>query len=326
MLILGLQGSPRKRGNTDSFLAAFMNEAAKAGASVKTIQAARAGIVPCKGCGYCETHGICVIADDPMSTDIYGLIRQADMVVAASPVYFYGISAQLKVLIDRCQTLWSRKYVYQLKDPLAATRRGLLFSVAASRGKQLFDGVHLTGQYFFDAIDARMDTSLTYRGIEAKGAISQHEGVAADIDAAIQKSVSPLVKRKKILFVSPNGACRSPMAAAMAQQRYGDRIRTDFAGWSPADVMQKLMVESMARNGVDMGYRRPQSTEKAFFGTAPDMVIAIGDDADGTQFPGVKTLSWPLPAPLSSDEEIMDRLRLEIEARIDRLAQVLMDL
>jgi arsenate reductase len=134
MLILGLQGSPRKGGNTDTFLAAFLEKAGQAGAAVKTIQVARAGIVPCKGCGYCETHGTCVIADDPMSTEIFGLLRQADLVVAASPVYFYGISAQLKVLIDRCQTLWSRKYAISWKDPLAATRKGLLFSVAASRG------------------------------------------------------------------------------------------------------------------------------------------------------------------------------------------------
>jgi hypothetical protein len=83
MLILGLQGSPRKGGNTDTFLAAFLEKAGQAGAAVKTIQVARAGIVPCKGCGYCETHGTCVIADDPMSTEIFGLLRQADLVVAA---------------------------------------------------------------------------------------------------------------------------------------------------------------------------------------------------------------------------------------------------
>ena len=106
MLILGLQGSPRKGGNTDTLLGAFLEKAGQAGAAVKTIQVARAGIVPCKGCGYCETHGTCVIADDPMSTELFGLLRQADLVVAATPVYFYGISAQLKVLIDRCQTLW----------------------------------------------------------------------------------------------------------------------------------------------------------------------------------------------------------------------------
>ena len=111
MLILGLQGSPRKGGNTDTFLASFLEKAGQAGAAVKTIQVARAGIVPCKGCGYCETHGTCVISDDPMSTEIFGLLRQADLVVAATPVFFYGISAQLKVLIDRCQTLWSRNRI-----------------------------------------------------------------------------------------------------------------------------------------------------------------------------------------------------------------------
>ena len=117
MLILGLQGSPRKNGNTDSLLTAFMEKAEQAGAATRTIPVAKAGIAACKGCGYCETHGTCIITDDPMATEIYGLMRQADLIVAASPVFFYGISAQLKGLIDRSQTLWSRKYVYKLKDP-----------------------------------------------------------------------------------------------------------------------------------------------------------------------------------------------------------------
>ncbi|WP_172684187.1 flavodoxin family protein, partial [Desulfosarcina cetonica] len=202
MFILGLQGSPRKGGNTDILLATFLEKAAAAGAAVQTIQVARAGITPCKGCGYCESHGTCVIADDPMAKQIFGLLRQADMVVAASPIYFYGASAQLKVLIDRCQTLWSRKYAFKLKDPLVATREGILLSVAASRGRQLFDGLQLTAKYFFDAIDARFSQALTYRGIEGKGAIRDQAGVAGDIDAIIEKSVRPLVARKGILFVS----------------------------------------------------------------------------------------------------------------------------
>jgi arsenate reductase len=234
MLILGLQGSPRKGGNTDAFLGAFMDKASQAGAAVKTIQVARAGVVPCKGCGYCETHGTCVIADDPMSTEMFGLLRQADLVVAASPVYFYGVSAQLKIFIDRCQTLWSRKYVYKWKDPRASTRKGLLFSVAASQGRQLFDGVHLTTKYFFDAIDAQFSHALTYRGVESKGAIRHHESLAADIDGAIQKTVLPQVKRKQVIFISPTGACRAPMAAAMAQHRFGDCIRAEFGALRPA--------------------------------------------------------------------------------------------
>ena len=322
MLILGLQGSPRKGGNTDVLLAAFLEKAGQAGAAVKTIQVARAGIVPCKGCGYCETHGTCIIADDPMSTEIFGLLREADLVVAATPVFFYGISAQLKGLIDRCQTLWSRKYVYKLGDPLASTRKGLLFSVAASRGRQLFDGIQLSTKYFFDAIDAAFSHTLTYRGVEAKGAIRNREGLAADVDAVIQKFVLPLVNRKRVLFISPTGACRAPMAAAMAQQRYGDSIRTGFGGWSPASALHEPMVRAMERVGVDMGYRKPQSVEQALYGARPDLTVTIGDGVNEIPISGVNTVQWSQPTPASSDDEAMDRLRLEIEGHVDTLKQL----
>lgn len=321
MLILGLQGSPRKGGNTDLLLGAFLDKAAQAGAAVKTIQVARAGIVPCKGCGYCETHGTCVIADDPMSAEIYGLLRKADLVVAATPVFFYGITAQLKVLIDRCQTLWSRKYVYQLKDPLAATRNGLLLSVAASGGRQLFEGIHLTTKYFFDAIDARFSHALVYRGVESKGAIRKQEGLAADLDEAIQKTVLPLVRRKQVLFISPTGACRAPMAAVMAQQRYGTRIRTGSGGWSPATALHDPMVQAMQRVGVDMGFRRPATIERALAGATPDLTIVIGQHAAETAVRGVKTVRWSLPEPGASDDETMDRMRMEMEGRVEKLMQ-----
>jgi multimeric flavodoxin WrbA len=319
MLILGLQGSPRKGGNTDTFLTAFLEKAGQAGAAVKTVQAARAGIVPCKGCGYCETHGTCVIADDPMSTEIFGLLREADLVVAASPVYFYGISAQLKILIDRCQTLWSRKYMLKLKDPLADTRKGLLFSVAASRGRQLFDGVQLTAKYFFDAIDAQFSHAVTFRGIESKAAIRRHEGFTADIDEAVAKTVLPLVARRKVLFISTDGACRAPMAAALAQQRYGDRIRTGFGALQPAPALSAPMVQAMQRAGVDMGYRRPRHMDQALVGATPDLVIVIGDGVDRTAFPGVRTVQWPIAAPASSADEDMDRLRQELGVQVETL-------
>ena len=323
MLILGLQGSPRKGGNTDTLLASFLEKAGQAGAAVKTIQVARAGIVPCKGCGYCETHGTCVIADDPMSTEIFGLLREADLVVAATPVYFSGISAQLKVLIDRCQTLWSRKYVYKLKDPLAATRKGVLFSVAASHGRQLFDGIHLTTKYFFDAIDAQFSHALVYRGIESKGAIRHQEGLATDIDETLQKTVLPFVTRKRVLFISPTGACRAPMAAAMAQGRFGDRIRTGFAARRPAPELSSAMVRSMHRVAVDMGYRKPQSIERALSATTPNLTIAIGDGVEKIRVPGLKTVQWSLPEPASSDDAAMDRLRLAMESHVDTLMALL---
>jgi arsenate reductase (thioredoxin) len=321
MLILGLQGSPRKGGNTDTLLAAFLDRAAQAGAAVKTIQVARAGIVPCKGCGYCETHGVCVIADDPMSKEIYGLLREADLVVAATPVFFYGISAQLKGLIDRTQTLWSRKYVYRLKDPLAATRKGVLFSVAASQGRQLFDGIHLTTKYFFDAIDADFTHALTYRGLEAKGAVRKQAGLAADIEAAVEKTVRPLLNRKRVLFLSSHGACRAPMAAAMAQLRYGQRIRAAFGAPSPASELSAPMVQAMARVGVDMAFRKPMDLQDAMHGLTPNLIVGMGSGVDARGFAQVEFVPWPLPEPAASDDATMDRLRLAIEMHLDGLMQ-----
>ena len=227
----------------------------------------------------------------------------------------------LKALIDRSQTLWSRKYVFRLKDPLAATRKGLLFSVAASRGRQLFEGIHLTVKYFFDAIDAQFDEALTYRGIEAKGAIRQHEGVAADIDAAIARTVLPLVNRQRLLFISAQGACRAPMAAALAQQRFGDHVRASFGGWSPASALHEPMFQAMQQAGVDLGYRQPQAIDQAFYGLAPDLVIAIGADPHIQPISDVKTIQWPLPEPRRSDDQALNRLHMEIGERLDALMQ-----
>ena len=321
MFILGLQGSPRKRGNTDTFLSTFMDKAAQAGAATQTIQTATAGIVPCKGCGYCETHGRCVIADDPMSTTIYGLLRQADLVVAATPVYFYGMSAQLKVLVDRCQTLWSRKYTCKLEDPLASSRKGMLFSVAASHGRQIFDGVHLTARYFFDAIDAHPVQAITYRGIEAKGDLRQREGWLADIEATIEATVRPLARRVKILFVSPQGACLAPMAAALAQRRYGDRIRADFAGRLPAAKLSAATLDCLQKNGVDLSFRRPQAVDQAVANVAPDRLIVIGAGGDQTSIRGLTPVPWNIAPPAAADDAAMERVWNDIETHVDRLKQ-----
>ena len=102
MLILGLQGSPRKGGNTDTFLAAFLEKAGQAGAAVKTIQVARAGIVPCKGCGYCETHGTCVIADDPyIMAALAATLSAVLLMLAARTVGELVSSSRLAVRLER---------------------------------------------------------------------------------------------------------------------------------------------------------------------------------------------------------------------------------
>lgn len=67
--------------------------------------------------------------------------------------YFFQCSSVGKVMIDRCQSLWAKKYILKLPVSPIVDRKGIFISVAATRGKKLFDGVRLTVKYFFDAID-----------------------------------------------------------------------------------------------------------------------------------------------------------------------------
>jgi len=198
----------------------------------------------------------------------------------------------------------------------------LLFSVAASGGRQLFDGIHLTAKYFFDAIDARFAHSLTYRGVEAKGAIRNHKSLMADIDAAIDQTVRPLLKRSRVLFVSPKGACRAPMAAALVQQRFADTIRTDYCGLTPAKRLNPAMLRNMQQQGLDMAYRVPQNVDQITAGMAFDLVIIIGTKRYQSPVSAGRTIHWPVPAPKPGDDDGM-LLRQTIEGHTDSLIQAL---
>jgi multimeric flavodoxin WrbA len=201
MLVLGFQGSPRKKGNTSFLLSTFMQAAESLGAQTRIIDVTQKNIIPCKEYVVCEKKGFCPI-DDDIKTEIYPLIRQAEVVVLASPIFFFNMTAQLKAVVDRCQLFWARKYKLKLTDPAKKTKRGFVLSVGASKGKNLFEGLQLTAKYFFDAIDARFEGSLTYREIEGPKDMSKHPKVRADVEKAAADLIRPLIGRKKILFAS----------------------------------------------------------------------------------------------------------------------------
>ncbi len=191
MLVAGLQGSPRKNGNTEYLLDRFLEQAVAFGAETTKVPVTRKNIKPCFGCNSCMKTGQCVIQDDDMFTDIYALLQRADVIVAATPVFFYGPSAQLKALIDRSQTLWSRKYVLKSPDPLAEARRGYLLSVGATSGKQLFDGIKLTAKYFFDAAGARYSGTLTFRKVDGPNDLKKLPGHLGKIEKSARALFNP---------------------------------------------------------------------------------------------------------------------------------------
>jgi arsenate reductase len=317
MFVLGLQGSPRTKGNTSILLATFLTEAERLGAHTRHLDVARKNISPCQECGTCEKEGFCPIDDDMQQ--IYPLLWQADIIVMATPIFFYGPTAQMKALMDRSQALWARKYVHKIVDPGRKWRRGFLLSLGATKGKNLFDCVTLTAKYFFDAVGASFDGSLTYRQIERPGEIAKHSTALKDAKEKAGSLVTPFLNRKRILFVCTENACRSQMASAFTRYHAGDDIEVESAGSAPAEEINPLMEEVMREKGIDMAFRKPKSIEEAARSGTPELIISMGCEEACPLFPGVPNQEWSVPDPAGKPIEFMRRIREEIEERVRRL-------
>ncbi|MBP5296433.1 MAG: flavodoxin family protein [Bacteriovoracaceae bacterium] len=103
--VLVLMGSPRHGGNCDLLCDEFIKGAVAQGNVVEKVYLGDLKIHPCNGCYYCtKHHGKCCLKDD--MGDVLKKIMTAEVIVMATPVYFYAMSAQLKLVIDRCVARW----------------------------------------------------------------------------------------------------------------------------------------------------------------------------------------------------------------------------
>jgi multimeric flavodoxin WrbA len=174
---LGIMGSPRIGGNTDTLLDEALRGAESQGAETEKIIVDRLKITPCQEYYGCLRDGNCVIRDD--MDGIYPRLLEADIVIVASPMFFYSVTAQVKALIDRCQALWARKYVLKQSPPNSA-RKGAFIAVGATKGKQLFDGSILIVRYFFQAIGVKYADELLVRGVDKRDEIKEQPTALAD--------------------------------------------------------------------------------------------------------------------------------------------------
>ena len=177
MKVLGIMGSPRIKGNTDLLLDEALKGAQSQQAEVEKVVVDKLKITPCREYYGCLKDGNCVIKDE--MDDIYPKLLNADGVIVASPMFFYGLPAQLKALIDRCQALWARKYILK-QLPSGSVRRGAFIAVGATRGEKLFEGSILTVKYLFKAIDVEYADELLIRGIDKRGEIKEHPTALSD--------------------------------------------------------------------------------------------------------------------------------------------------
>ena len=172
--ILSVLGSPRRGGNASILLSKAIEGAKAEGAEVKELVLRDLNISPCLEIYGCKKTGKCVIEDDfHRFTD---LLAGSRGLILASPIFFYSVSAHTKILIDRCQSLWVKKYWIEKAEygSRATERKGLFISLGATKGKKLFDGALVTVKYFFDVLDMELWRSLLYRGLDFKGDVLKH--------------------------------------------------------------------------------------------------------------------------------------------------------
>ena len=172
--IAAIYGSPRRKGNTATLLSRAVAGAEDAGAAVDEIVLRDYKISPCMEIYGCKKDGECVISDDFQA--VRDRILACRGIMIATPIFFYTVSAHLKLFMDRCQSLWVRKYwidetPYNQWTPV---RQAFLISVGATRGKKLFDGTLLSVKYFLDVLDAKLWDSLLIRGLDLAGDVLAH--------------------------------------------------------------------------------------------------------------------------------------------------------
>ena len=169
MLVLGIYGSPRKGGNTDTLLDAVLEEAVQAGAIVEKVYCRRLKMNGCIECGGCDKTGQCVVDDDMQK--VYPMLEKANAVVLSAPIFFYNVPAQCKALIDRSQACWAGRV---LKKTTPEARRtfdsgqGYLVAVGATKGPRMFECMELTARYFYDALDMTYEGGMLLSGVEEK--------------------------------------------------------------------------------------------------------------------------------------------------------------
>ena len=162
--ILVISTSPRKGGNSDTLADAFIQGAREAGHKVEKITLSDKNIGFCKGCLTCVKTQRCVIHDD--AGPIVRQMLTADVLVFATPIYYYGMCGQMKTLLDRSNPLYSAEYCF---------RDVYLLAAAAEEGEHTVDGTVTGLQGWIDCFDkARLAGTVFAGGVTSAGEIQGH--------------------------------------------------------------------------------------------------------------------------------------------------------
>ena len=203
MKILGLSCSPRKSGNTEILIAEALDGARNEGAEVELFSVSGKEIKPCDGCQSCINTSKCHINDDMQM--IYRAFEEADGIIFGTPIYFYGMAAQAKAIMDR--TFAIRRPSIKL-----ANKVGGVIAVAGNIG--LMDAIK--DLYFYIAINHMLAADYVGTYANEKGAIRNNES-AMKMAWELGRQMVQLVNKK---FEFPEEFQRRRLSVYVAE-KYG---------------------------------------------------------------------------------------------------------
>ena len=165
--VLIISSSPRKGGNSDILCDAFAEGAKAAGNEVEKVRIADLKIGYCTGCYACQKTGKCAIKDD--AKKVIDKMMAADVIVLASPVYFYSICAQLKALIDRTVVVY----------PNLTNKRFYYILAMADTNRDKFDGSLAALRGFLDCYEGSEECGMVLsHGVYEKGTVNGTKFIA----------------------------------------------------------------------------------------------------------------------------------------------------
>ncbi len=186
--VVAFLGSPRRGGNTDTLLDYALEGAEEAGASSEKLALNELSMSPCQGCESCHETGICRIEDD--FQELYRRLRDNSLFILGSPVYFSGVSAQAKIMIDRCQCCWAARFILNRQvAPPGPSRRGLILGVGAMEGKERFSGFLAEARSFYAVNNIHNAGELLVDGTDARGIIIEKKAALEEARSLGRKLV-----------------------------------------------------------------------------------------------------------------------------------------
>lgn len=165
--------SLRKDSNSEMLAKEFEKGAQNAGNEVETVSLRNKSIGFCRGCLACLKLGKCVIGDDAVK--IAEKMKNADVLVFATPVYYYSLSGQLKTMLDRANSLYDNDYKFT---------EVYLLATAAEDEKTTVEGTEKAVQGWVDCFDrARLSGVVFAGGVNDSGDIAGHKGLKEAYEA-----------------------------------------------------------------------------------------------------------------------------------------------